>query len=115
MTFVKNNLVILIAAALIFIAGSCDKFRKKELANNSKKTFREFNLDETGDTYIDMSAYTKGIVWVNGHNLGRYWNVGPQYRLYCPEPWLKKGNNEILIFDLHQLEAAPVKGVKELD
>jgi len=74
-----------------------------------------FALNETGDTYIDLSNYQKGIVWVNGHNLGRYWNTGPQYHLYCPAPWLKKGNNEIIVFDFHQREAAPVQGVKTLE
>lgn len=73
-----------------------------------------FNLDKTGDTYIDMSAYKKGIVWVNGHNLGRYWEIGPQKRLYCPAPWLKKGANEIVVFDLHQEAAAPVSGAATL-
>jgi beta-galactosidase GanA len=70
--------------------------------------------DQLADTYIDMSNYKKGVVWVNGHNLGRYWEIGPQYRLYCPAPWLNKGMNEIIVFDLHQLEAMPIKGVKEL-
>ncbi|CAL1517570.1 beta-galactosidase family protein [Chitinophaga sp. MM2321] len=74
-----------------------------------------FTLDKTGDTYIDMSAYKKGIVWVNGHNLGRYWEIGPQKRLYCPAPWLKKGVNEIIVFDLHQDVAAAVKGDQDLE
>ncbi len=73
-----------------------------------------FSLIETGDTYIDVSNYQKGIVWVNGHNLGRYWNIGPQKRLFCPGPWLKKGMNEVLIFDLHSLEGKPVTGVKTM-
>jgi beta-galactosidase len=66
------------------------------------------------DTYIDMSGYTKGIVWVNGHNLGRYWNIGPQKRLYCPATFLKEGLNEIFVFDLHQIKAASIKGEKTL-
>jgi beta-galactosidase len=66
------------------------------------------SIDAVGDVYFDMSEWTKGIVWVNGHNLGRYWNIGPQRRLYCPAPWLKPGDNTVLIFDLHQLEAKPV-------
>ena len=74
----------------------------------------KFLLSKVADTYIDMSNYKKGIVWVNGHNLGRYWNIGPQHSLYCPAPFLKKGKNEIIVFDLHQLEAKPIKGVKEL-
>jgi beta-galactosidase len=67
------------------------------------------------DTYIDVSSYTKGIVWVNGHNLGRFWNIGPQKRLFCPSPWLKEGINEIIVFDLHQTEAKPVFGFKTLE
>jgi beta-galactosidase len=63
-------------------------------------------LDRLGDTYIDMRAWTKGVVWVNGHNLGRYWRLGPQTRLYCPAPWLRHGRNEIVIFDLHQTRAS---------
>ena len=67
------------------------------------------------DTYIDVSSYTKGIVWVNGHNLGRFWNIGPQKRLFCPSPWLKEGINEIIVFDLHQTEAKPVFGFKTME
>jgi beta-galactosidase len=66
-------------------------------------------LDKIGDTWLDMSNWTKGVVWVNGHNLGRYWHIGPQRRLYCPAPWLAQGDNEVLIFDLHQIQAKPVK------
>ena len=62
------------------------------------------------DTYIDMSNYVKGLVWVNGHNLGRYWNIGPQKRLYCPAPWLKEGLNEIIVFDLHQTGTKTISG-----
>jgi beta-galactosidase len=69
-----------------------------------------FDLDTTGDTFFDLSGYSKGYVSVNGHLLGRYWNIGPQQRLYCPASWLKKGANEIIIFDLHQLRPAAVKG-----
>ena len=75
----------------------------------------EFQLKELGDTYLNLSLWTKGIVWINGHNLGRYWNIGPQNRLYCPAPWLKKGNNELIIFDIHQLSPKPVSGEKHLE
>jgi beta-galactosidase len=74
-----------------------------------------FDLDKTGDTYFDMSHYSKGIVYVNGHNLGRYWNIGPQHRLYCPAAWLKKGTNHIIVFDLHQLQAATIDGKISLE
>ena len=75
----------------------------------------QFNLTETGDTYFDMSNYSKGMVYINGHNLGRYWSIGPQKRLYCPASWLKKGSNEIIVFDLHQLEEAVVSGKTSLE
>jgi beta-galactosidase len=72
-------------------------------------------LDATGDTYLDMSGWTKGVVWVNDHNLGRYWHIGPQQRLFCPAPWLKRGDNVVTIFDLHQIEAKPVELMRTLD
>ncbi len=74
-----------------------------------------FTLNETGDTYFDLSNYTKGVVFVNGHNLGRFWYIGPQQRLYCPASWLKMGNNEILVFDLHQQEAKMISGSKTME
>jgi len=74
-----------------------------------------FNLNDLGDTFFDMSKYTKGVVWVNGHNLGRYWEIGPQFRLYCPANWLKQGSNEIVVFDSHQTDPKPIKGMKSLE
>lgn len=67
-----------------------------------------FQLSETADTYLDLSHYQKGYVWVNGHNLGRYWNIGPQNHLYCPAPFLKKGQNEVDVLDLLQEKEAPI-------
>ncbi|MBY8888432.1 beta-galactosidase [Streptomyces sp. PTM05] len=66
------------------------------------------DLKEPADTYLDLSGWTKGVVWVNGTNLGRYWQLGPQHRLYCPAPWLRRGSNEILVFDLHRTEPKPI-------
>jgi beta-galactosidase len=74
-----------------------------------------FELSTKGDTYLDMSGWRKGVVWVNGHNLGRYWDRGPQKRLYCPAPFLKNGTNEVIVFDLHALRPAPVRGVTTLE
>jgi beta-galactosidase len=74
-----------------------------------------FSLTETGDTYFDLSKYSKGIVYINGHNLGRYWNVGPQQHLYCPAGWLKKGSNEILVFDLLQNRSSSIESKKTLE
>jgi hypothetical protein len=73
-----------------------------------------FTLTETpADTFFDLSKYEKGTVWVNGHNLGRYWSVGPQLRLYCPASWLKQGVNVVDIVDLELTEPRPVRGCVE--
>jgi beta-galactosidase len=70
-----------------------------------------FNIESSpADTFLDMSKYEKGVVWVNGHNLGRYWSVGPQLRLYCPAPWLKRGRNIIDIIDLELTLPRPIRG-----
>ncbi|OXA43814.1 beta-galactosidase-1-like protein 2 isoform X2 [Folsomia candida] len=58
-----------------------------------------FTITEIGDTFIDMTSWTKGIVFINGFNLGRYFNVGPQKALYLPAPFLKLGENTITIFE----------------
>ena len=57
-------------------------------------------IDHPGDCFLDMRPWGKGFVWVNGHNLGRYWNIGPQQTMYVPGPWLKPGRNEIIVLDL---------------
>lgn len=58
-----------------------------------------FTLEKTGDTWLDMSKFGKGVVWVNGHNLGRYWQVGAQQTLFLPGCWLKQGANEIILLE----------------
>ncbi|MDV6330892.1 beta-galactosidase [Asticcacaulis sp. 201] len=60
-----------------------------------------FTLAETGYTFLDMRGWGKGHVWINGHNLGRYWSVGPQQALFVPASWLKTGENEVIVLDLH--------------
>ena len=72
-----------------------------------------FNIEKLGDTYLDVSTWGKGVVWVNGNCLGRYWNIGPTQTMYIPTPWLKKGTNEILILDIVGPERMVVSGVEE--
>jgi len=74
-----------------------------------------FRLDKTGDTFIDMKSFRKGIVWINGHNLGRFWEIGPQYRLYCPASWLKQGVNEIIVFDILKTDKASLSGYNTIE
>ncbi|MEI6274509.1 MAG: beta-galactosidase family protein [Prolixibacteraceae bacterium] len=59
-----------------------------------------FTLQKTGDTYLDMHKWGKGCVWINGHHLGRYWEIGPQQTLYVPSEWLKNGQNEVVVLEL---------------
>ena len=74
-----------------------------------------FNVSEIGDTYIDLKKFKLGAVWVNGFNLGRFLSeIGPQTSLYCPGAYLKKGENELIILDLYQLEEATIQGLSGL-
>ncbi|MFW8667043.1 MULTISPECIES: glycoside hydrolase family 35 protein [Enterococcus] len=63
-----------------------------------------FRLTEVGDTFIDCRGYGKGVVIVNGINLGRYWQRGPVHSLYCPKEFLKKGSNEVVVFETDGVE-----------
>ncbi len=73
-----------------------------------------FELPSTGETYIDMRGWGKGCVWINGHNLGRYWRIGPQQSLFVPADWLKRGRNEIIVLDLEPRRSRSVQGIKQL-
>lgn len=58
-----------------------------------------FDIEETADTFLDFAGWGKGCVFVNGVNIGRFWEIGPQKRLYIPAPFLKTGTNNIIIFE----------------
>lgn len=66
-----------------------------------------FTLEQTGDAYLDVRELGKGLIWINGHPLGRFWNIGPQGTLYVPAPWLKKGRNEVAVFELLSDKRSP--------
>ncbi|HEX3021138.1 MAG TPA: beta-galactosidase family protein [Lachnospiraceae bacterium] len=68
-------------------------------------SFHEFEFDakEIGDTFLELDGWGKGIVIVNGRNIGRYWQEGPQRRLYIPGPYLKEGSNRIIVFETEGL------------
>ena len=68
-------------------------------------------VDHPGDTFLDTRAFTKGFVWVNGHALGRIWNIGPQRTLYLPGPWLHPGANDVIVFDLQGSSGKSVSGL----
>jgi beta-galactosidase len=60
-----------------------------------------FTLDKVGGTFLDMRNWSMGAVWVNGHNLGRFWDRGGLRSLFLPRQWLKRGRNEIIVLELH--------------
>ncbi|TKS81297.1 Beta-galactosidase-1-like protein 2 [Collichthys lucidus] len=51
------------------------------------------------DTFIKLPGWGKGVVFINGKNLGRYWSIGPQQTLYVPGPWLHRGDNQVIVFE----------------
>ena len=77
-------------------------------STHTNSIFPEFwrarvNVEKPGDTFLDMRSFGKGVVWVNGHCLGRFWDIGPTQTMYVPGAWLKPGENEIVIFALSYL------------
>lgn len=62
-----------------------------------------FTANEQADTFLKVPG-KKGVCWINGFNLGRYWEIGPQRTLYVPAPLIRKGRNEIIILELHRLD-----------
>ena len=58
-----------------------------------------FQVEEPGDTFLDFSGWGKGCAFLNGFHLGRFWELGPQRRLYIPAPLLKAGGNELILFE----------------
>lgn len=64
-----------------------------------------FQVDETADTFLELKGWNKGVAYINGFNLGRYWEtLGPQKTLYIPGPLLRKGEKELVLFELHGAE-----------
>ena len=70
-----------------------------------------FKLDKVGDTFLDVRNLKKGALWINGHAIGRYWQIGPQQTLYVPGPWLRIGTNQVVVFDLDTLDAPHLSGL----
>lgn len=75
--------------------------KRRETITSKGGYFRgKFTLKKPGDTFINTEAFGKGQVWINGHAIGRFWNIGPQQTLYVPGCWLKKGDNEVIVLDI---------------
>jgi beta-galactosidase len=79
------------------------KFSPLKITTQTQPTFYKtiFHVDELADTFLALPGWTKGVVWLNGFNLGRYWERGVQKTLYIPAPLLLRGENELIVFELH--------------
>jgi beta-galactosidase len=74
-----------------------------------------FALDRPADTFLDTRGWGKGTIWVNGHQLGRFWDIGPQQTLYLPGAWLKPGRNVVEVFDLGTPVSPTLQGLRTAD
>ena len=92
---------------------SAKDYKKGEPVDGPAYYRATFNLEKTGDTFFNMNTWGKGMVWVNGHALGRFWEIGPQQTLYMPGCWLKEGENEIIVLDLKGPSETSIPGLKE--
>lgn len=91
-----------------------DKRYKNGTAQTMPAYYRTtFRLDKVGDTFLDMSTWGKGMIWVNGLAIGRFWEIGPQQTLFMPGCWLKEGENEVIVLDLKGPEKASIRGLKK--
>lgn len=75
------------------------KFNEGERKEKSVFYKGEFNIDDPQDTFLALDNFTKGFATINGFNLGRFWDIGPQKTLYVPASVLRNGKNEIIVFD----------------
>lgn len=83
-------------------------FSKCETEENSAFYKGTIEIFETADTFLKLENFKKGFVTVNGFNIGRYWEIGPQKTLYIPASLLKKGENEIIVFESDGLKGEPI-------
>lgn len=88
----------------------------KEYTEDSAAFYKfSFDAEEKKDTFLDMEGFGKGCAFINGFNLGRFWEIGPQKRLYIPAPLIKDGHNEIVIFETEGKAADTISLVAEPD
>ncbi|MEZ0066817.1 hypothetical protein ABIA32_002830 [Streptacidiphilus sp. MAP12-20] len=78
--------------------------RQDEATGTAGPVFHRFELDipAPADGFLALPGWTKGVVWLNGFTLGRYWEIGPQHTLYAPAPLWRAGRNEVVVLELHE-------------
>jgi beta-galactosidase len=85
----------------------------KEIPQRSPAFWRgSFSVEKPADTFLDVSTWNFGAVWVNGHCLGRFWDIGPTQTMYLPGAWLHAGKNEVVVLDLVGPRAPTLAGLE---
>ena len=95
---------------------SVRNIRSSRAAHTGPTFYRgTFTLHKTGGAFLDMRHWGMGAVWVNGHNAGRFWDRGGLRSLFVPRQWLERGQNEIVVLELHDApKVAEVSGVTKI-
>ena len=75
----------------------------------------EFSADAPTDLFLDTSGWGKGVAWLNGFNLGRYWSRGPQHTLFVPRSVVRSGVNVVTVFELEATRSAAIRFVGSPD
>ena len=90
-------------------------FSADKIVDNDPVFYKaSFDAKAGVDTFLDMQAFGHGFVWINGFNVGRFWNIGPQYTLYVPGGLLKEKDNVIEVLDINpKKENTEIRGVTE--
>ncbi|WP_025158412.1 glycoside hydrolase family 35 protein [Leifsonia aquatica] len=70
-------------------------------------------VEEPGTLFLDTTGLGKGVAWINGFNLGRYWTRGPQETLHVPAPVVRAGRNELIVLELESSADAVAEFVAE--
>lgn len=97
--------------ALPMISFGDVRFRHGAPSNGPAFYRGRFRVTSIGDTFLDVRDLHKGAVWINGHAIGRYWDIGPQDTLYVPGPWLRAGWNQIVVFDIDGVQSPHLAGL----
>jgi beta-galactosidase len=93
-----------------------DNFRNSSFPHTGPMVYRgSFTLEKVGGSFLDLRNWGMGAVWVNGHNLGRFWDRGAMRSLFVPSHWLKQGANDVIVLELHDApKNASISGATQI-
>ncbi|MGF1431185.1 glycoside hydrolase family 35 protein [Kitasatospora sp. LaBMicrA B282] len=74
---------------------------QSELTDRPVLRWASLEVARPADAFVHTEGHGKGLCWVNGFLLGRYWDIGPQQTLYLPGPLLRPGRNDVVLLELH--------------